>query len=476
MTSELHRHVPVAQLDRRRIVIVGAGPTGLGAASRLVEHGLTNVTLIERADIAGGLAGSERDPAGFTWDYGGHVQFSHYDHFDRLMDDLLGGEWLHHQREAWIWMRDRFIPYPFQNNVRHLPPVELLSCLAGFLAARRKPAAVPANFEEWIRASFGAGVARAFMLPYNFKVWAWPARELSAHWVGDRVAAVDLRRVLANFVRRRDDVGWGPNSTFRFPVAGGTGEIWRRLAARFPAGTIRYGAEVARIDTSGRRLHLVGGGSEDYDILISTMPIDDFVARSDLDELLPAAARLRRSTVHVVGVGLAGPMPATLRRKCWMYFPEPEVPFYRATVFSNYAPANVPEPGRQWSLMAEVSESPAKPVDRPGLADAVVAGMRRSRLIGPDNAIVSLWQKTLPHGYPTPSLERDAALAVLHCALERRHIYSRGRFGAWRYEVSNQDHSLMQGVEVVDRLLTGAAEPTLGDHHAVNRPRGTTVR
>ncbi len=28
--------------------------------------------------------------------------------------------------------------------------------------------------------------------------------------------------------------------------------------------------------------------------------------------------------------------------KCWLYFPEPDCPFYRATVFSHYAPSNVP--------------------------------------------------------------------------------------------------------------------------------------
>jgi hypothetical protein len=39
-------------------------------------------------------------------------------------------------------------------------------------------------------------------------------------------------------------------------------------------------------------------------------------------------------------------------------------------------------------------------------------------------------------------------------------VFSRGRFGAWKYEVSNQDHSLMQGVEVVNRLITGTAERT----------------
>ena len=40
-------------------------------------------------------------------------------------------------------------------------------------------------------------------------------------------------------------------------------------------------------------------------------------------------------------------------------------------------------------------------------------------------------------------------------------IYSRGRFGAWKYEVGNQDHSFMQGVEIAGRLLSGAPELTL---------------
>ena len=55
--------------------------------------------------------------------------------------------------------------------------------------------------------------------------------------------------------------------------------------------------------------------------------------------------------------------------------------------------------------------------------------------------------------------------------LKRRGIYSRGRFGAWKYEVGNQDHSLMQGVELVDRLLKGTEEITISNPSAVNAPR-----
>ena len=68
-------------------------------------------------------------------------------------------------------------------------------------------------------------------------------------------------------------------------------------------------------------------------------------------------------------------MPDSLKTKCWIYFPEPQVPFYRATVFSNYSPNNAP-PGH-WSMMAEVSESPEKPVAMDSIVEAVVAALER---------------------------------------------------------------------------------------------------
>jgi len=40
-------------------------------------------------------------------------------------------------------------------------------------------------------------------------------------------------------------------------------------------------------------------------------------------------------------------------------------------------------------------------------------------------------------------------------------IYFERQLGAWKYEVGNMDHSFMQGVEVVDRLLSGSKEHTL---------------
>ena len=442
-----------------RIVILGAGPTGLGAAWRLYERGHKNWSLYEAASHGGGLASSVIDPHGFTWDLGGHVLFSHYRYFDEVMDRALGDAWVEHVREAWVWMRDRWIPYPFQNNIWRLPEAELTACVDGLQALQNtRNHAPPGTFREWLLRSFGQGICDTFLFPYNRKVWAYDPSALNVQWMGERVATVNLPRILENIALKRDDVSWGPNSMFRFPLHGGTGAIWQSVQRLLPAAHLHFDRAIARVDTRKRRIETKSGESIEYDALISTMPLDRLLMTIDgLDQLRAHAPRFVHSSSHIVGIGLSGAVPDALETKCWIYFPEPQVPFYRATVFSNYSPNNAP--AGHWSLMAEVSESPQKPVEMEAIVEGVVSAFERCGFIDRTN-VVSRWHRRLEHGYPTPWLGRDEVLGEVEQALHAAGIYSRGRFGAWKYEVSNQDHSLMQGVEAVERILDGADERT----------------
>src|SRR5947209_11332509 len=100
----------------QRIVIIGAGPCGLACARELDRLGCRDWLVLERAARAGGLASSVVDPAGFTWDLGGHVVFSHFGEFDALLADMMGDELLSHERSSYVRYGDRWVPYPFQNN------------------------------------------------------------------------------------------------------------------------------------------------------------------------------------------------------------------------------------------------------------------------------------------------------------------------------------------------------------------------
>ncbi len=88
------------------ILIIGAGPTGLGAATRLNQLKNENWLLVDAFDEAGGLACTDVTPEGFLFDMGGHVIFSHFEYFDQLIDAAVGtGEenWAVHERVSYVW-------------------------------------------------------------------------------------------------------------------------------------------------------------------------------------------------------------------------------------------------------------------------------------------------------------------------------------------------------------------------------------
>ena len=142
--------------------------------------------------------------------------------------------------------------------------------------------------------------------------------------------------------------------------------------------------------------------------------------------------------------------------------------------------------------MLEVSESSIKPVNQDTLLLECLHGLVNTEMIRADDEIVSIYRRRFDHGYPTPTLERESILKQLLPRLEDMDIYSRGRFGSWRYEVGqhqkietisdtilqvgNQDHSFMLGVESVDHIVTGAVELTLNYPDFINTRRNIERR
>ena len=439
-----------------RIVIVGAGPTGLGAGYRLQELGYDDWVILEANDYVGGLATSFTDEAGFTYDIGGHVMFSHYAYYDELVDKLMGGDYTELDREAWVWMEDRFIAYPFQNNIRSLERQTVLDCVLGLIETQRREHS-PSNFEEWVQAVFGEGIARHFMLPYNFKVWATPAELMNYVWIGERVSVVDVDAVLRNVILEHDHRSWGPNNTFRYPLRGGTGFLYEQLRG-FVEDHLQLNTPVASVDPAAKEVRTADGRRWPYDVLLSTVPLNRLVGSLTAvpDPVGSAAQDLRWSGSHIVGVGLDRPAGTT---KNWIYFPEPEVPFYRVTYLSNYSPYITAEPD-QTLFLTETSRSEHKPEDESTIVDEVVDGLVATGLMDESDRerVVTTWRCSPDMSYPVPSVGRDAALGVVQPWLRSQDIWSRGRFGAWLYEIGNMDHSTMQGVEFVNQVLLDEPE------------------
>jgi hypothetical protein len=189
------------------------------------------------------------------------------------------------------------------------------------------------------------------------------------------------------------------------------------------------------------------------------MPLDILVRslKHCPDSVRRAVEGLEHTSVYMVGIGYETPLKDD---KSWMYFPQDHAPFYRATNFGKYSPANVPngDTGRYSAYMTETAHSRYKiePID--GLEERVEAGLRAAGVVEERPDVATATVVDIPYAYPVPTLNLGTALRTIQPWLMGNDVYSRGRFGSWRYEMGNMDHAVKMGIDVVHRIIDGRPE------------------
>ncbi len=471
------------------MLIVGAGPCGLGAALEMLESGpggANDFLIVDSGKQAGGWATSVCTGEGFTFDFGGHVLFphKHYARFAELLDGL-GLEWARSRPERGVQSEDRFLPYPAQRNLHRLPLRKLLAALASVKLHRRRVRDVKAmeggDMGSYLHAHFGPYVTALLMAPLNRKQWAHAPEALTNVWARHRsgsstrnVADMNLKKTVRNFLLGRDDPGWQPDTRVSYPERGGSGAIWAAVAEAVPAEKMLLGVRVESVSLAAKTARLSNGETVRWKQMVSTMPLDILLGSIEgRPELQAQAKRFIKARSRLYGFGIEGEMPARYRGLHSCQVTDADVPFWRMNFPMTVSKGNGPD--GCYSVLCEMSEPGGEPAGEDAAVRASVeSSLRRMGLIGkPEQKIVSRWEYRIEHGYPVPFLERDALLAEVQPVLEAAGVYSRGRFGAWRYEISNQDHAFMQGVEVVRRILFRVPEETWGNSVQVNEAAPT---
>jgi protoporphyrinogen oxidase len=474
------RRIPIAgrAMNQYDFLIAGAGPCGIGAAWTLInEFPNQRFQMIDPGVHPGGCAASEVTPEGFVFDCGGHVLFPHQEFTEfRDMLESIGCEWNQSLPVRGVYLHGRLIPAPVQRNVHRLPASELLPILGDLLILRMRrwfPAASEdrlrerqESLEDFLKSEFGDQLTRRVMGPLNRKMWALAPSEMSSAWVKERsgsqlhnVPRVSVRRLVKQSLLKVDDPAWRSAASVRYPATGGTGSIWTKATAYLGLDQIRLRTEILEIEAN-RRTVLLGDGSRlKYSRLFSTIPLDVLLKRIvDCPDLQTLGLGLRKSSALLFGFGIRGRIPKRYSDVHTFQCPETHIPFWRVTIPSNVAPGNVPD-SEYYSILCEISLPSVENITiSDQLREQVVNGLCETGLLAKDSLIVSTFERALPHGYPLPFMGRDELLSIIHHKLLSIDIVSRGRFGGWRYEVSNQDHAFTQGVEAIKFLASGIPE------------------
>jgi protoporphyrinogen oxidase len=444
----------VTRPDPVDLIVLGAGPAGVGAAYRTARAG-HRVVVLERAAGPGGAAASfELD--GIRVDHGSHRLHPAIE--PRILDDLrglLGDELQRRPRNGRIFLEGRWIRFPLRpaDLARRLPPSFAAGAAADAATAwARRPRAD--TFAETLRAGLGPTMCERFYFPYARKLWGLDPSELAGEQARRRVSAGSPGRLLARVAR-----GAGRDGPWFWYPRDGFGTISERLAAAAAdAGAVlRYRTAAERVELGPERatVALAGGERLAGRRVWSTLPLPTLARMTTPAPpapVLEAAGQLGFRAMLLVYLVLDGGRYSGYDAH---YLPDPGTPVTRVSEPTNYRDGD--PPGRT-VLCAELPCSRDGALWRAG--DDRLAGLVRAALTErglPDPGPVRrVAVRRLPNVYPVYRVGYAAAFQALDAwAAAQPALLSFGRLGLFVHD--NTHHALAMAWAAADALAPGGA-------------------
>ncbi len=454
------------QTEKKKVVIIGAGPAGLTAAYQLCKEGVKSVVL-EKDVVVGGISRTV-NYKGYLFDIGGHRFFTKVKAVDDMWREVLGEKkFLRRSRLSRIYYNKKFFNYPLKatNALLGLGIWNCFMMVGSYTKAQLFPIKNERSFEDWICNRFGKRLYHTFFKTYTEKVWGIPCNEISADWAAQRIKGLSLISTIKNAIlsaqpQNKSDIIKTLIDAFDYPEKG-PGQMWEMVAESIQekGSTLKMKSGVEKIVWHNGKVTAleieVDGKTEiitgtDF---ISSMPMQELVRKMDPpppDEVREAAEKLGYRDFLTVSLVIN---KADLFLDNWIYIHDPDVKVGRIQNFKNWSPLMVPDPNKT-CLGLEYFCFEGDGLWTTSDEDLVSLGAKELGLLGlvdpkdvEDGAVVRM-----PKAYPVyDGVYAEAVETIREFVTGLGNMYLVGRNGMHKY--NNQDHSMLTAMLSVKNIL-----------------------
>jgi len=394
---------------REKIVILGAGITGLSTANFLKNN---KYVIIEKEKEPGGYCRTIKQN-GFVWDYGGHCfhfRTSDIKHF--FLSKLNAADIRFLKKKTKIFYNGLYIDYPIQKNIHQLPIEVFIDCLYDMYF---RPELTKADLSNYLLSTFGKSLCNMFLFPLNKKVYKCDLSLLSHDSLGRFLPKIDVKDIITRFEKSQYE---SYNEYFYCPRLG-AGKFIKALTQNLDKRKLFLGEHVVHIDVN-KHVVMTNKNIITYDILISTIP---FPALLRFTGIKFDSKLYSHSNVLVYNLGFDSADNCDYH---WIYFPDEEIPFYRIGYYNNIFGQN------RMSIYVEIGLKRTQKINTKKMLKKILTFLKKTRIVK-NHKLLSYNILLLNPAYVHVTDKVKADVMEKKETLSKLDIYSIGRYGSWTY-------------------------------------------
>ena len=407
------------------ILIIGAGITGLSLASFLETD---NYLIVDKDSEVGGYC-KTTIRNGFVWDYSGHFfHFNNREIKDYVLENIEC-DVVTVNKKSHIYYKDRYIDFPFQNNIDQLPTDEFVECLYDL---RNTGNGEVNTFTDFVKNTLGESICDKFIIPYNQKLYACDLNNLDYDAMGRFFPKpTNFDDLLTQLKNKNKSESY--NDTFIYPT-GGSVEFVKSLLKRVNQDNILLDTEIIGIDLKNK-IAQTNNGYIKFNKLVNTMPFDTFMKLTGekVDNL---------SSNKVVVFNLGFDLPTDIKSN-WVYYPNDEI-FYRVGFYNNIFGTD------KMSLYVEIGMNKTDRVIEEDLLKKILEDLNRVGVVT-NHTLVDHQMIVMNPAYVHITKESKEIYNDWGKKNNPSGLFSIGRYGSWTY--CSIEDNILQSKELSVRLV-----------------------
>jgi protoporphyrinogen oxidase len=432
------------------IIILGAGISGVALAHFLQEKkNIKKITLLEKDSKPGGLLRSY-NVKGIAYDIGPHIIFSkHKEILDKNIK-ILDHNVHKIRRSNKIIYKNRYVKYPFENELSKLPKEDRQYCLNSFIKNPFEKFKY-ANMQQFFLSLFGEGITRTYLEPYNRKIWKFDPAFMDTQMV-ERIPKPPKQDII-NSAKGIKTEGYKHQLYFHYPKKNGIQALFDSYLNTLNKNIndLETKQKITKVFIKNKKI-LVKTKDElkSCDTLFSTIPLNEFCKIYDNTpkEILDCAQALKYNSIIIAVVNVKKNIAGN---NFAFMVPDKDIIFHRLSKL-DFLGKNYSIKGTT-SFLVEITFREGDLISKTSnknLIRKIYDGLKKIKFVKKFTDINFFQIKKFKYAYVIYDLDHRKNVDKITRYFKKKNIHFAGRLGSWEY--LNSDQVIFQAEEIIKNL------------------------